>query len=345
VYLIVAFVLLALLGYWRFRTTPFNWATFAANFHDVNWSWAALAIVFILLTYVGRAIRWAVMMKPLNAHLPFPALFSCTLIGFTAVVLSGRPGEFVRPYLIAKRAGVPVSTQIAAWMIERILDLFMVVLIFGIALSQTSLAIAEPDSRLELILQTGGWAIGLLSAVSLVVLFGFRHFQGRVQQRISEALTVLPEAWHRKVDAFLKSFASGTEALRSPSAIATLVTYSILEWLLIALAYYASFHAFPATSHLSLINVVVLMGFISFGAVVQIPGIGGGLQVAAVFVLTELYQLKFEEASGIALALWLVNYVSVVPVGLLLAFREGLNWKNIKNIEEEVGERPSFRQL
>jgi uncharacterized protein (TIRG00374 family) len=345
VYLIVALVLLGLLGYWRFRTTPFNWTTFAANFHDVNWSWAVAAIVFILLTYGGRAIRWAVMMKPLNAHLPFPALFSCTLIGFTAVVLSGRPGEFVRPYLISKRAGVPVSTQIAAWMIERILDLIMVALIFGVALSQTKFEISAPTSRLELILQTGGWTIGLLAAASLVVLLGFRHLQGPVQQRISDALTVLPVAWHRKVDGFLKSFAHGMEALRSPSAIAMLMVYSILEWFLIGLAYYASFHAFPATSHLSIINIVVLMGFISFGAVVQIPGIGGGLQVAAVFVLTELYQLTFEEASGIAMALWLVNYVSVVPLGLFFAFREGLNWKNIRNIEEEVGEGSSFRQL
>ena len=74
----------------------------------------------------------------------------------------------------------------------------------------------------------------------------------------------------------------------------------------------------------------------------QIPGIGGGLQVAAIFVLTQLFQLTLEEASGVALALWLVNYVSVVPVGLVLAFREGLNWNRIKHIEEEVGENPTF---
>ena len=64
-------------------------------------------------------------MRHLNAKLPFGTLVSYTLIGFTAVVLTGRPGEFVRPYLIAKKAKVPISTQIAAWVIERILDLSM----------------------------------------------------------------------------------------------------------------------------------------------------------------------------------------------------------------------------
>jgi uncharacterized protein (TIRG00374 family) len=306
--------------------------------------WAALAIFFILLTYVGRAIRWEVMMRPLNAGLPFSRLLSYTLIGFTAVVLSGRPGEFVRPYLIANRANVPISTQIAAWVIERILDLFMVLLIFGVALTQISKGAALPGSNLQLILRAGGGLIGILALLSLIILIGFRHFRGRVQERISEALGVLPERLHRKIDGFLASFASGTESLRSSAAVASLIGYSVLEWLVIGMAFYSIFQAFPSTSHLSVIDVVVILGFVSFGSVVQIPGIGGGMQVAAVFVLTELYQLTFEEAGGVALALWLVNYVSVVPLGLVLAFREGLNWNKIKHIEEEVGEDPSLRQ-
>ena len=283
-------------------------------------------------------MRWQVMMRHLDARLPFLSLVSYTLIGFTAVVLSGRPGEFVRPYLIAKRAKVPLSTQIAAWAIERILDLFMVLLIFGVALSQISQGAAVPGSQLQLILRVGGWLIGVLSGVGLLILFGFRYFRGRAQERISEALTVLPEALHRKVDGFLASFAAGTEALRSPAAVTALVVYSMIEWFVIGLGFYAIFQAFPATSHLPVTDVVVILGFVSFGAAVQIPGIGGGMQVAAIFVLTELYQLTFEEASGVALALWLVNYFSVVPVGLLLAFREGLNWRKIRNIEEEVGD-------
>lgn len=302
--------------------------------------WVGLSIVLILLTYIGRAIRWEVMMRHLNAKLPFMTLVSCTLIGFTAVVLSGRPGEFVRPYLIATRAKVPMSTQIAAWAIERILDLVMVLLLFGLALSQVSQGAALPGSKLQLILRAGGWLIGILSSFALILLLGFRHFQGRAQQRISDGLSILPEPLHRKIDGFLQSFSAGAEALRSPSAIAMLVTYSVVEWIMIGLSFYAVMQAFPSTSHLPLTDVVVVLGFVSFGSAVQIPGIGGGMQVAAVFALTELYQLTFEEASGVALALWLVSYVSVVPVGLLFAFHEGLNWKKIKHIEEEVEGAP-----
>lgn len=331
-------------GYWRFRTTPFNWSAFAANFRDVDWAWAGLSILLILVSYAGRALRWEIMIRPLRTGLTLWQLVSYTLIGFTAVVLTGRPGELVRPYLIAARAKAPLSTQIAAWVIERMLDLMMVLLLFGLALAQVQKGAAAPGSNLQLILRIGGWLIGLLTILTFSLLLGFRHFRGRAQQRITDALSVLPASVHVRVSGFLHSFSTGMEALRSSSALLTLIVYSIIEWGVIGMAFFALFQSFPATAHLSITDVVVTLGFVAFGSAVQIPGIGGGMQVAAVFVLTELYQLSFEAASGVALALWLVNYVSIVPMGITLAVHEGLNWHKLKDIEEEVGSDQSLRQ-
>ena len=53
------------------------------------------------------------------------------MIGFTAITLFGRAGEFVRPYLIAVKEKVPVTSQMAAWVLERIFDLLMASLLFG----------------------------------------------------------------------------------------------------------------------------------------------------------------------------------------------------------------------
>ena len=63
-------------------------------------------------------------------------LLSATVIGFTAITLFGRPGEFVRPYLIAVKEQVPVPSQFAAWVLERIFDLLMALLVFGFALTR-----------------------------------------------------------------------------------------------------------------------------------------------------------------------------------------------------------------
>jgi glycosyltransferase 2 family protein len=78
------------------------------------------------------------------------------------------------------------------------------------------------------------------------------------------------------------------------------------------------------------------MGFVSFGSVVQIPGIGGGVQVATVLVLTELFRVPIETASSFALLLWIMMFVVVVPFGAVLAVREGLNWTRLKRLRREV---------
>ena len=65
------------------------------------------------------------------------------------------------------------------------------------------------------------------------------------------------------------------------------------------------------------------------------PGIGGGVQVATAVVLTQLFGVTLEAASGFALLFWLVSFVSIVPIGLALAFREGLRWSSLRQVTQE----------
>ena len=73
------------------------------------------------------------------------------------------------------------------------------------------------------------------------------------------------------------------------------------------------------------------MGFVSFGAVVQIPGIGGGTQVVAIVVLTELFGVRLELATRSPFV-WIITFVAIVPVGLGLALKEGLDWRSLRQI-------------
>jgi len=85
----------------------------------------AISLVPIFGTYYGRALRWAVFLKPLKQKPSLGNLFSATVIGFAAITVFGRPGEFVRPYLIALKERVPVPSQMAAWILERMFDLLV----------------------------------------------------------------------------------------------------------------------------------------------------------------------------------------------------------------------------
>lgn len=313
----------------------FDWRAFGRSFASLDWRWLGLSSAIAMTTYLGRALRWAVMLRPLRPRPNLWHLFTATVIGFASVVLVGRPAELVRPYLIATREGVPFSSQLGAWVLERIADMLAILLVFGFALTQVGAARRGMSAWLRWVLTGGGYvaAAGVLVLVVLLILMG--RSPGHVHQRLKEALEFLPPRQLARVERMLAAFLDGLSILRDRKAIAWFAAYTALEWVLIALCVLTLLRAYPGMPLLGPSQVIVFMGLISFGSLFQIPGIGGGVQVAAVVVLGEVYRVPIELASSIALMLWVVTFVVVVPFGIPLALHEGLNWKKMKQMRLE----------
>jgi len=56
-------------------------------------------------------------------------------------------------------------------------------------------------------------------------------------------------------------------------------------------------------------------------------------------VLSQLFGLSAAEAAGIAVANWLVTWVSILPIGVGLAASEGLRWRNLRQISHDLQDR------
>jgi uncharacterized protein (TIRG00374 family) len=313
----------------------FDWAKFFAAFKDVDWRWLSVSLALLLLTYFGRALRWAVMLRPIREKPGLWNITSATVIGFTSIVLLGRPGEVVRPYLISVKEHVPFSSQMAAWALERIFDLLAVLLIFGIALTRIPVDLHLSQS-LEWLLRVGGYLVVSLGALCLVLLVAFRSFASPAQRRIMSAVTFLPEKAQVRIGKILAAFVEGMKCTHNPRYLALIVGYTVLQWAIIVVGNYCLFRAVPATAAFDLDNVMIFLGFAAFGSMVQLPGIGGGVQVASIVILTQLFHIHKEPATAIACLIWLNSWVAVVPFGLAFAFHEGINWKKISHIQEEA---------
>ncbi|MGI8745155.1 MAG: lysylphosphatidylglycerol synthase transmembrane domain-containing protein [Bryobacteraceae bacterium] len=336
IFIVAACVLLIIgLAVWRWRVSHFDWGRFFSTLTEINWTWLILAIVLMLLTYVGRALRWEVMLRPLRPHPSLWNLCSATVIGFTAVVILGRPGELVRPYLIAIKERVPFSSQMAVWLLERVLDTIAVLLIFGFALTRMP-AHSLHVSTLQWLLKAGGYIVALICAACVLFLFIFRNFSETAQRRVLSAVTFLPDQHYKRVESSLAAFVQGMQSTRDHSFLALLLGYTVLEWVVIVAGYYFVFRAFAATAGFALADVLMFVGFVALGSIIQIPGIGGGVQVASVIVLTELFGLTLESATGMALLIWVLSFLSVVPFGLAFAFHEGINWRKFRHLAAEV---------
>ena len=333
---IVAAALVVGFGIYRWRSSGFKWSDFAGTLAGVDPLWLLVSILFALSTYYGRALRWQVMLRPVRPDSSTWNILVCTAVGFTAIVFFGRAGELVRPYLISVKERVPFSSQMAAWILERVLDLMMVLLIFGISLSQVRQTGMTPGPNMKLVLQAGGVILGVAGAVCLAILLIFRNFSESAQKRVMDSLTFLPETARQKAADIMRAFSQGLGSTRGNAFAGKLLAFSVLEWVLIILCFVFLFKAFPSVSRFSLTDIIVFLGFVSLGAAIQIPGIGGGLQVAAVLVLTELFGMKLEVAAGFAVILWAVTFVTIVPFGVILGFREGLNWGRLSHVSEET---------
>jgi glycosyltransferase 2 family protein len=296
----------------------------------VDWRWLTTSICLILLGNVGRALRWQVMLRPFGHPIGLWRLTSDTAIGMTAGVLLGRVGEVVRPYLIAVQTGLPFSSQAAAWLLERMLDLLAVLLLCGYALIRIPQYSWRLGTKVQDALVAGGYSLAIAGAICLVLLLAFRDPAGRAQQRILDALAFLPEHRRRRAAEMLEAFSQGVACTRDPRSLALLLGYTLLEWMVIVASSFALFRGFSATRAFGPLDVLVLMAFITLGSLVQVPGLGGGVQVACIVALTRIYGVPLEAASGIAILLWLVGSIAIVPFGLLCAFHEGLNWRKLK---------------
>jgi uncharacterized protein (TIRG00374 family) len=334
--LLAAAVLVVWLLRERWHEAQFQWAEFTRSFLLVDWGWILAAWAAGILTYYGRALRWGVMLKPLQPHPSIWRLFKATTIGFTAVVLLGRPGEFVRPYLISLRERVPFSSQLAAWFLERICDLLAVLLIFGFTLTQLDAARAQVGPNLRWVLSVGGYILGIIGVVCLVILVLLARFSESMRRRLNDALAFLPGRYHQKAGRVVNAFLEGTSAVKTQKSAMWIFLYTALEWLVIVACFVCVFKAYPVTSGFALRDVLIFMGFVAFGSILQIPGVGGGVQIVTIIVLTEMYGLGVELATSIALVTWAVTFVGIVPIGLLFAFHEGLNWRRLRQLEEDA---------
>jgi uncharacterized protein (TIRG00374 family) len=324
----VAWILRERLGH-----TPFEWKVFLASFVHLDWRWMVLAVLLSLATYYGRALRWAILLRPLQPKPNTWSIFKATAIGFTAVVLLGRPGEFVRPYLISLKERVPLSSQLAAWVLERLCDLLAVFLVFGFAVSQIQTSRAGLDKPFRWVLEAGGYTVGILGLICLVLLVALGRFSGAVRRRLLDALRFLPSRYYERAERVITAFVDGTAATKTQGSVAMLGVYTVLEWLLIILCFMCMFRACRETAAFTLQDALIVLGFVAFGSVVQIPGVGGGMQIVSIVVLRELYGIPLESATSFAIVIWFITFVAIVPAGLLLAFHEGINWRKFRELE------------
>jgi len=336
VYTLVATVL-GVLVYEQFRTwRNFDWQKFASQTGQLHWVHIVHGVGLIYLAYVVRAIRWKLFLRPVRPEASSIGMIAPTVIGFTGLALLGRPGELIRPFLIARREKLTFSSQLGVWAVERIFDIaaFTVLLLSAVYLAIAPRRLPHPTA-----FQKAGLAFGLLSA-GLILAAIVVHRSGKViAQWVEWRFAHLPSNIGQKISLRIHELCEGLNTIHSPASLFYLSAVSVVMWCMIAVAYKEVTLAYPAQAmRIPQTQLLLLMGSSMVGSLIQLPGVGGGSQLATIAALQHIFGVPEELAASCGIMLWLVTFVAVVPLGLMLAHREQLSLRVLSE-ESQVAEK------
>jgi hypothetical protein len=337
---LVVLAALAALIYWGRNRIHFDFGVFRSQLVLADWRKIGIAAACIYLGYVIRSVRWALLLRH-NKKVPPLSLLGTQVIGFTAVALIGRVADLVRPYLVAKKTGLPISSQVAVYIVERLFDAGSMAMIFSCAIVFTP-AGALPHAELVKKAGYGFLAVTMLGAIFLVAV---RLAGGAVASLLERAFGIFSKKLGHAVGAKIRTFRTGLDTIRSFADFAVTSVLSITMWVLIALAYLETMRAFVASPQLASITPAqcVLLLAISGGAsVVQLPVLGWFTQIGVVAAaIASFFGAAPEASTACAATLLLVSFLGIVPVGLIWAQFEHVSLRKVAAESGHAGEELS----
>jgi hypothetical protein len=320
----------------------FDWTNFWQQLQHIHAGHAMAGIVLIYATYWLRAFRWSVLVRP-TKEVRATALVGPQFIGFTAVALFGRLADLTRPYLVAKKIELPLSSQIAVWTLERMFDLGAAALIFS-----TALAFMPKDMpHHEIFMRTG--LLSLAVTLAIAVFAGIvRVAGGAVAGFARTVLSPLSKPVAESIAEKIADFRDGLNALKSWREFAVVAGISLLMWGMIASAYVQTAHAFvetPELGQLSFSRAMLLMAASIGGSLLQLPIVGWFTQIAVTATaMHTFYGAPIEASTACGALLLVVTFLCIIPAGLICAQLEQVSLRKITAESEEAGKEAEVVQ-
>jgi hypothetical protein len=334
---IVVVVALAAILYFERGRLHFDFGVFRAQLALANWRSIGIGLACIYFGYVIRAVRWALLMKH-NKKVPLFSLLGTQVIGFTAVALIGRVADLVRPYLVAKRTGLELSTQIAVYIVERLFDAGSMALIFSTVIL---LAPAGSLPHPEIVKKAGYWGLAL-TVCGALFLVAVRLAGGLVAGFFERAFSLVSKNLGVAMGHKIRTFQSGLDTMRSFSEFGIITALSLGMWLLISFAYLETSRAFVASPQLASMTLgkcMLLLAASGGASIFQLPILGWFTQIAAVAATLAGLGAAPEAATACAATLLLVTFLGIAPIGLVWARFEHVSIRKIASESEHAGEQ------
>jgi len=236
------------------------------DFRSANVWYLLLVVVLYLISNVSRALRWNMLLRPLDIKPKLSNSFFAVMLGYFANLGLPRVGEIIRAATLAKYENEKVDRVMGTVIVDRVIDVILMLLVIIIAMfSATGLLMDfihennDISNKINSVL-TSPILIGivLIMLVIFVLLFKSKRIQN--------------SGPGKKIRTFILGVIEGLKTIRSLKNPTVFVLHSLNIWLMYYLMLYVGFSAFEPTASLGPLAGLIVFTLGSFGIVIPSPG-------------------------------------------------------------------------
>lgn len=281
------------------------------DFKSVKFSWLLLVIGLYMASNLSRAARWMMMFKPLGYKIKFINAISTLMFGYFANLGLPRLGEVLRPVALSKYEKVGVEKVVGTIVSERALDVVMLLVFIGLALS------LEYDTVWTYIQENQALADKILPIVTSPIFFGF------IALGIAAVLYIFLHKGFRsskigrKFFSLLYGLLEGIKSIFKLERPFLFIIHTLFIWTMYFLMTRFCFFAFEPTSSLTTLAGLMIFVFGTLGIVFPSPG-GMGTYHATLMAGLAIYGIGQADAFSFAnIIFFTIQFFCNVFFGLL----------------------------
>ncbi|HRG51396.1 MAG TPA: lysylphosphatidylglycerol synthase transmembrane domain-containing protein [Bacteroidia bacterium] len=280
---------------------------------QADYSFVALSILVGILSHYFRAIRWKILLVPLNHRPKTSNTFFAVMVGYLANLAINRLGEVTRCGMLNQYEKVPFTEGFGSVVAERALDLICLILIFFITLFiefDKIYGIANDQIITPFFLKLKSlFEHKILLAIMVVMLLIIAAILFYFRKKLQEIFSA-------KIKNFIVGLWQGLISIKNVKQPISFIAYTILIWLMYILQAYVCFFAFPETAQLPFMAATVIMVFGSLG-IIAVPGGTGAYQAIVMPILITVYLVPDTSAFAFAWTVWAAQIVLILTLGLI----------------------------
>ena len=292
--------------WWMYRDTSGE-VFLDSIFHQTDWRWMGLSLLFGIVPQVIRALRWQQALEPLGEKPRRSVCVNSIFVSYAASLIIPRSGEVTRCATLKRMDGVSFTKSLGTVVTERLIDSVLMLIFTGIAflwqlpvflrfLRTTGFNVGDLARQFS----TTGYLVTVICGIAALTSLYF----------VRRKLYI-----YNKVKTTVNGITEGLLSLRQVKNIPLYVFYSLGIWASYFLHYYLTFFCFDFTAGLSMACALVTFIIGTIAVIVPTPN-GAGSWHFAVKTMLILYGVAETDALYFVLIVHTVQTLLVALLGV-----------------------------